>query len=90
VLCTAHGFQTVTVDADGKPVPNTPSQDQTCPLCVAMHAAGAFIPAALLFLFVPLFVPQRASAAIRVRVRNRHHVSYVTRGPPGFPLKALA
>ena len=28
VLCTGHGPQTITLDADGKPVPATPKQSQ--------------------------------------------------------------
>lgn len=86
VLCTAHGFQTVTLDQNGKPVPAAPdkgSSDGLCPMCVAFHAAPPVLLAAALLLGLIYFWfradPVPRSVPIRLR---RAAFSFDTRGPP--------
>ena len=83
VLCTAHGFQTVHVDANGKPVP-APASDQnsTCPLCAAVSHATTFTTPAVFVLLAPTAVaesvpPQSSRVALRTA-----HTLYRGRAPP--------
>src|SRR5258706_5652423 len=57
ILCTARGFETVRIGADGKPVPDGPAPDQqgsTCLLCTGCHVGGAFSPPELASTLAPL------------------------------------
>ena len=88
ILCTSHGFETIQIGADGKPLPATPAQDQqgtTCPLCAAMHATTAFVPPPLALAAAPLSVAAARMSVISVPVPFRKFsFAYVTRGPPGL------
>ena len=82
VICTAHGFQTVRVDADGNALAGKSSANAS-DCCNDYHAAGGFpVPP-------PFRVPepfQIASAVIvfgtSVPHPHRLYFSYITRGPP--------
>jgi hypothetical protein len=82
VICTSHGFETVQVDGDGKPLPQPPGKSMS-DCCSACHAPGGFNLASPLRLTAPslvaynapLFAPAPIGAA-------RFYSSYVTRGPP--------
>ena len=92
VLCTAHGFQTVTLDANGKPVPPAPDQgssDGLCPMCVAFHAVPLLaMPAALLLaVLLSWRKADRATDFAPVLLR-RAYASFVTRGPPAVACAA--
>jgi hypothetical protein len=84
ILCTAHGFQTIQIDADGKPLPATPQNQQTsCPLCSAMHAMTAFVPPPLALAVAPPTITAARILLISVAVPSRKFsLAYVTRGPP--------
>ena len=88
ILCTSHGFETIRIDADGKPLPGTPAQDQQgsiCPLCSAMHAASAFVPLSLALTASPPSMIAARMNVISVPMPPRKFASaYVTRGPPGL------
>ncbi len=85
VLCTAHGFQSVVLDENGKPVPAPPKDgsDGLCPMCVAFHSAPIVATAAALLLGV-VFSWQYADRFIisNVPVPRRAYSSFITRGPP--------
>lgn len=77
VLCTAHGYRTVTIDAQGNPV----SVTQPCPDCVAAMAAQD-LPV-LVVLPVPLQTGQPIAFASFARgaTANRPPTAFA-RGPP--------
>jgi hypothetical protein len=86
VLCTIHGYQTIQIDADGKPAPNAPVPDQqnsTCPICTGFHQANAFTAPALVLLVVPTDFRRAPPAIMSLPVRPlKSHFSYVSRAPP--------
>jgi hypothetical protein len=88
ILCTAHGFETIRIGADGKPLPAAPAQDQQsspCPLCAAMHAMTAFVPPPIALALVPPSITAARMSFISAAVPSRKFSSaYVTRGPPGL------
>jgi hypothetical protein len=94
VLCTIHGFQTIRIDANGKPIPYSPAPDQqnsSCPMCVGFQAAKAFTTPALVGLvvstdFMPAPLPITASKAPSLKL----HASYISRAPPGWGSTGLA
>ena len=86
VLCTAHGFQTLTLDADGKPLPAAPDKggsDGLCPMCVAFHSAPVLVLTGTLVLAVLLFW-RRADRIVNIKpvLQRRAYESFETRGPP--------
>lgn len=77
VLCTAHGYQTITIDAQGNPVPVT----QPCPDCVAAMAAQD-LPI-LVVLPVPLQTGQLIAFASFARgATGTRPPTAFARGPP--------
>jgi hypothetical protein len=82
VICTAHGFQTVRVDADGNALTGKSSANaQDC--CTDCQAAGGFVVP------TPVRVPTPSHIAsdepvfgASPRLTLRFFSSYVTRGPP--------
>jgi len=81
VICTAHGFQTVSVDADGKPLPQAPGKSMS-DCCSACHAGGFIVLSP-----IPVSLPSNiaydgASIAPAPVLPPRFYSSYVTRGPP--------
>jgi hypothetical protein len=86
VLCTSHGFETVRVDADGKPVPNAPAPDDgnsLCPLCSAVAQATHFTPPVPFILAAPLlFLLFVAEARESVPLLLRAARAYGSRAPP--------
>ena len=94
VLCTLHGFQTIRIAADGKPIPNAPTPDQqnsTCPICTGFHAAKTFTAPALVGLVVPThftLAPQAINSSPVPLVSS--HRSYISRAPPGWGSTGLA
>jgi hypothetical protein len=82
VICTAHGFETVTVGADGQPLPAGPVHNaQDC--CAACHAPGGFTAPAPVLVAVPFRIAHEdASFATAPAAAPRFYSSYVTRGPP--------
>ena len=94
VLCTIHGYQTIQIGADGKPVPNAPAPDQqnsSCPMCAGFQAAKAFTAPAPVALAVPTNV-QRATLSIASAPLPsiRSHRSYISRAPPDWASGSLA
>jgi hypothetical protein len=88
VLCTAHGFQTVTLDADGKPIPATPAKDGSdglCQMCTAFHSASAIVSPAALIL-IALFIWSRADRIVAsdAPALRRAFALFITRGPPAL------
>jgi len=86
VLCTAHGFQTVTLDANGKPAPAAPAQDGSdwlCQMCTAFHSAPLIVtPAALVLVILLLWSRADRRIASDTPVFRRAYLSFTTRGPP--------
>ena len=86
VLCTAHGFQTVALDAYGKPLPPTPDKnapDGQCPMCVAFHSAPLLGATAALIIAIAIFWYRAdASAEPIVPLGRRAYASFLTRAPP--------
>jgi hypothetical protein len=94
ILCTAHGFETVQLGRDGKPVPGTPApnqQNSTCPLCAGVQAASGLITPVAVVLAVPVFVSRvrRLIASTSISFL-RAHFSYVTRAPPAAAFSSPA
>lgn len=82
VICTAHGFQTVAVDADGKPLPQAPGKSMS-DCCSACHMPGGFALGSPLALAAPSSVAYNGPHIARAPVADtRFYASYVTRGPP--------
>ena len=86
VLCTAHGFQSVSLDANGKPIPAAPDKgnsDGLCPMCVAFHSAPVLALTGALVLAIVLFWRSADRGMDRTPVLlRRAFLSFVTRGPP--------
>jgi len=82
VICTAHGFQTVHVDADGNAIPGKSSANSS-DCCNDYHAAGGFIVPTPGRLPAPFHITSEASwFAAPASIAPRFYSSYVTRGPP--------
>ena len=94
VLCTIHGYQTIQIGADGKPVPNAPAPDQqnsTCLMCVGFHAAKAFTtPTPVLVASPTNFQRAVLSIASAPAPSLKSHVSYISRAPPDRASTGLA
>jgi len=88
VLCTAHGFQTVALDAAGNPLPSAPAKsapDSLCPMCVAFHSGAAFIaPALIVAVLALVFSRERPLLALARLGTSNSYRSYSTRAPPGL------
>ena len=83
VICTGHGPETVTLDADGKPVPQKIADQNICPyaasapIAVAVTApAPGMVPASFAD---PLYPSDYVSEATR-----RWISSTLVHGPPSF------
>src|SRR5437764_1435262 len=86
VLCTAHGFQSVTLDQNGKPIPAAPAKDGSdglCQMCTAFHSAPLIVTPAVLILLVVLFWSQAYQiGSSDAPVLRRTYASFISRGPP--------
>ena len=90
VICTAHGFQTVQVDSDGKTVQGKSSAHlQDC--CTDCQAAGGFV------LPTPIRVPEPVSIVFAtvsfwaaLSIAPCFFSPYVTRAPPSGLSPSLA
>ena len=89
VICTAHGFETVQVGSDGKPLPH-PAGTSMSDCCSACHAPGGFTLASPVRLTAPSQIAYVARPmAPALIAAARFYTSYGTRGPPAamsFPL----
>ena len=82
VICTAHGFQTVRVDADGNAIAGK-SSGNSSDCCNDYHAAGGFIVPTPVRVPEPFRIVSEASwFAAPASIAPRFYSSYVTRGPP--------
>jgi hypothetical protein len=82
VICTAHGFQTVRVDADGTATAGKSSANSS-DCCNDYHAAGGFIvPSPVRFAVPFLMGPDAPSFRTQPILVARFYSSYITRGPP--------
>jgi hypothetical protein len=82
VICTAHGFETLQLSADGQPLPNQPSHNisDCCSLC---HAPNGFAVASPIRVAVPSSIASENTVLVTPpAVAARFYSSYVTRGPP--------
>jgi hypothetical protein len=88
VICTVHGFETVQVGADGKPIPHQPAKGMS-DCCSACHAPGGFAIASPIPVTAPCSIAYDvAHIAPAPVVITRFYSSYVTRGPPAaMPLE---
>ena len=90
VICTIHGFQTVQVDADGKPLPRQPGASMS-DCCSACHAPGGVTLASPIPVTAPTQIaydaPHFAPAPVAAA---RFYSSYGTRGPPAAMSHPLA
>jgi hypothetical protein len=84
VLCTVAGMRTVPLGADGKPIPNAPTEDQG-PTCCACFQGSQGVAAAEIVAF-------DAAPPIRVEIAASSHrpypkpyLLYVSTGPPRLP-----
>jgi hypothetical protein len=88
VLCTAHGFQSVTLDQNGKPIPAAPAKDGSdglCQMCTAFHSAPLIVtPAAAILIFLLFWSRSDQIIASDAPVLRRAYASFVTRGPPAI------
>ena len=89
VICTAHGFQTIQLDADGNPLPGSPAPDHSssdCPLCIGCHLGGGLIaPALAAFERQSVSHYERAEFTQTPAPSRPPHLSYVSRAPPALP-----
>lgn len=82
VLCTAHGFETVQIGADGKPLPNQPANTAS-DCCTACHAPVGFTLPAPILAALPSAIAYDGAHLVTAPVPTaRFYSSYVTRGPP--------
>jgi len=90
VICTVHGFETVQIGADGKPIPSGPAHGAS-DCCSACHAPTGFTPPAPIRVAVPSVIRFENPRVLTVPlVEQRFYSSYVTRGPPAALLWNLA
>jgi Protein of unknown function (DUF2946) len=85
VICTAHGTQKIAIDANGKPLPDGPTQDQqgsTCLLCTNVHRVAGFVPPSQAALLVSDIFQRAPSPAVSDGPVRAAHLSYVSRAPP--------
>jgi hypothetical protein len=86
VICTAHGFETLLIGADGKPLKNAPvtnHQSSDCSLCSVCHAGGGFTTPSPILFALPAFAEIGAVRfVIAAAIPRLHRFSYVTRAPP--------
>jgi hypothetical protein len=89
VICTAHGFEKVQLDAEGKPLPAAPSNASDC--CTACYAPGGFtVPSPVLAANPVGVIDPRPRLVVSPAVSPRFCSSYITRGPPAASAHALA
>jgi len=82
VICTAHGFETVRVDADGNAIAGKSSANSS-DCCNDYHAAGGFIVPTPVCFPEPFHIASEVSwFAAQHSVTLRPYSSYITRGPP--------
>jgi Protein of unknown function (DUF2946) len=90
VICTAHGFETVQVGADGKPLPQHPSKSMS-DCCSACHAPGGFTVTSPIPVAGPSSIAYGGALIVPAPVVTaRFYSSYVTRGPPAATSHELA
>ena len=79
VLCSVGGTRTVTVDADGKPIPH--EQDHKCPMCACFQSAHALPSPAIVAIDAPLPTHISTSASPQ-RPYTPPYLLYESTGPP--------
>ena len=82
VICTAHGFESVQIGADGNPLPHQPAHDfSDC--CSACHAPVGFTVASPVPVAAPSRIASESTSFVTPPVvATRLYSTYVTRGPP--------
>jgi hypothetical protein len=82
VICTAHGFETVQIGADGKALPQQPGKNVS-DCCTACHAPNGFTTPAPVLAAAPFAAAyQPAPIGTALIVLPRLYSSYICRGPP--------
>jgi hypothetical protein len=90
VICTVHGFQTVSVGEDGKPLSQQPGKSMS-DCCSSCHAPGGFALASPIALGAPSRIAYDAGPVAPASVvLTRFYSSYVSRGPPASVSNRLA
>lgn len=86
VICTGHGWKTVQIDKDGRPLDEVPAArgpKTKCPICTELQTASACTLAPVIGLSAPLnsgrVVPAKPP---QIRPVSRPYSSYVSRAPP--------
>jgi hypothetical protein len=82
VICTVHGFETVQIGADGKPLPQQPAKNAS-DCCTACHAPNGFTTPSPILAALPFGASyERAPHFAAPVVLPRFYSSYISRGPP--------
>ena len=92
-LCTSHGIETITLDADGKPVkaPASKHHNSDCSLCGSCPVGGGFTTPAEIAFAAPSSTTDTARMIATAPARTRpFHFSYVGRAPPRIAKTNLA
>lgn len=80
-LCTAGGFKTVAVAADGKSLPQ-PAAQNPCPFCLLAAVGAALPPAAPALAHVSLQADTQPAYRAPALPRLSHRPAAPPRGPP--------
>jgi hypothetical protein len=90
VICTAHGFETVQIGVDGKPLPAAPGKNAS-DCCNVCHAPNGFTTPAPMLAAAPFAVAYMQAAGFAAPIiLPRFYSSYIGRGPPPAMSYAIA
>ena len=82
VICTVHGYETVAIDSNGKPLPSGPAKNAS-DCCTACAAPNGFTTPSPILVAVPVSVAFMGARVLPLPViAPRIYSSYITRAPP--------
>lgn len=84
IICTVHGYRTVTLDSDGQPTAPKPDNgsDTQCPMCAAAHITPVLAPLAALLLVILILDRAETFSFVTPPMRRRAYSTFISRGPP--------